>query len=445
MRKRAVVKLFLLMLTTINTSTFFAQNLPNDVASAATNFEEWFYDSLKEKAIENYDKAIINLEKCLEKQPQSAIINHELGKNYFLWKQYTTAERYFISATQIDPKNKWYWIDLYEVYYVTKNFPKGIEILQKIIPLDKNYRDDLLSLYMYTRQFEKALILLNELEDTDGKTERRSQYRVEINIQTRNSSSYSDLENALDKNPQNEENYLSLIQRYSDNNQESKAIEMAQKLEKNIPNSEWAQVFLFKYYLENNNISKAMQSIDKVFGSSKMDKKVKYKMYNQFLLFSLKNQNLEKELDKYTQYFANDAEINVYKEIGKFYYKKKNWELAIKNLELSFKKSNSDFETNVFLLASYEEVKASDKMFALGNDLIDLFPNQPEYYFFAGKGAHLQKNLKKSNDLLQTGLDYVVENIALEKDFLTELIQVSNELGNTTQSSSYQARLNKLK
>ncbi|MDI9308782.1 MAG: hypothetical protein QM535_01105 [Limnohabitans sp.] len=445
MRRGVVVKVFMLMLTTINTSTLFAQNQPNDVASATTNFEEWFYDSLKEKAIENYDKAIINLEKCLEKQPQSAIINHELGKNYFLWKQYTTAEKYFISATQIDAKNKWYWIDLYEVYYQTKNFPKGIEILQKVIPLDKNYRDDLLSLYMYTRQFEKALVLLNELEDTDGKTERRNQYRVEINMQTRNSTSYSDLENALDKNPQNEENYLSLIQRYTDNNQESKAIEMAQKLEKNIPNSDWAQVFLFKYYLENNNISKAVQAIDKVFGSSKMDKKVKYKMYNQFLLFSFKNQNLEKELDKYTQYFANDAEINVYKEIGKFYYKKKNWELAIKNLELSFKKSNSDFETNVFLLASYEEVKSLEKMFAIGNELIDLFPNQPEYYFFAGKGAHLLKNLKKSNDLLQTGLDYVVENIALEKDFLTELIQVSNELGNATQASSYQARLNKLK
>ena len=96
MRRGVVVKVFMLMLTTINTSTLFAQNQPNDVASAATNFEEWFYDSLKEKAIENYDKAIINLEKCLEKQPQSAIINHELGKNYFLWKQYTTAEKYFI-------------------------------------------------------------------------------------------------------------------------------------------------------------------------------------------------------------------------------------------------------------------------------------------------------------------------------------------------------------
>jgi len=79
------------------------------------------------------------------------------------------------------------------------------------------------------------------------------------------------------------------------------------------------------------------------------------------------------------------------------------------------------------------------------NDLLDLFPNQPEYYFFAGKAAHLLKNLKKANDLLQSGLDYVIENKALEIDFLTELAQISNELGNANQANTYLARINKLK
>lgn len=38
------------MLTTNNISTLFAQNQPNEIASAATDFEEWFYDSLKGKS-----------------------------------------------------------------------------------------------------------------------------------------------------------------------------------------------------------------------------------------------------------------------------------------------------------------------------------------------------------------------------------------------------------
>lgn len=444
MIKSNYIKYFIIV-QLLSTTALFAQTEPNEVASAKTNFEEWFYDSLKDKALENYDKAIINLDKCLDQQPENAIINHELGRNYFLWKQYTTAEKYFIKATEIDPKNKWYWIDLYEVYYETKNFPKGIDILFKIIPLDSNYKNDLLSLYMYTRQFDKALVLLNELDDTEGKTERRNQYRYEITRQTQGSAPSNDLEKAIDSNPTIEENYLSLIQKYSDAGQDQKTIEIAQKLEKNIPNSDWAQVFLLKYYIDNNLSEKAIKGIDKVFGGQKIDKKIKYKMYNQFLIYTLKNPSLETQLDKYTQYFANDSEFNVYKEIGKFYYKKKNWNLALKNLEMAFKNSNSDFETNVFLLASYEEVNDPTKMFAVGNELIDLFPNQPEYYFFAGKGALLLKNLKKAKEILESGLDYVVQNEALQKDFLNELIKVSNDLGDSSKANDYKNKLDKLK
>jgi len=427
-------------------ASLLAQTEPEDVALVDDAFQEAYYESLMQKGIENYDKAILSLEKCLKIQPDNAVIYHELGKNYFFQKDYINAQASFLKATQLDPQNKWYLINLYEVYYETKNYNEALPVVQKIVLLDKNYREDLVSLYMYTQQFDKALVLINELDENIGKTEMRDRYRLEISsVSKSNISDKSELEKAIEKSPNNEENYLSLIYMYSDNNQEEKAFEVAQKLEKNIPNSEWAKVFLFKFHINNNNGNEAAKALDIVLNGSKIDKKVKHRMYNEFLIYALKNQEFEPQLNKATTYFENDPDFNVYKEIGKFYYKKKNWDLAVKNLEKSFSNSNSDLETNIFLLASYEETNNFETLLKLGSELVETFPNQPEYYFFAGKAALKLNKLKNANDFLEAGLDYVIENVDLEIDFLTQLAEVSNALGSSKKKEEYLAKANNLK
>lgn len=427
----------------IISATALAQTQPEDVALEKDDFKESYYESLVQKGIENYDKAIISLEKCVQLQPENPVIYHELGKNYFFQKNYASAEQAFTKATQLDAKNKWYWIDLYEVYYETKNYNQALLIAQKIIPLDKKYKEDAVSLYMYTQQFDKALVLINELDETVGNTELRDRYKLQILAQTKtNSSDKSILEKAITESPTIEENYLSLIYLYSDNNQEEKAFQVAQKLEKNIPNSIWAQVFLYKYYINNNDGNSASSSLKTVLNSPKIDKKVKYRMYNEFLIFVLKNPLFEAELDKATLYFENDSDFDVHKEIGKFYYKKKNWSLAIKNLE---KVVHSDLETNLFLLVAYEETGNLETLERKASGLVDTFPNQPEYYFFVGKAANLLKKHKKANDFLASGLDYIVDNINLEIDFLNQLAEATKGLGNTEKSNYYLTKANNLK
>lgn len=443
MNKKVSNKIWFIIGMFIISANVLAQTQPEDVALDKDDFRELYYESLIQKGIENYDKAIISLEKCLKIQPENAVIYHELGKNYYFLKDYQNAEQAFAKATQLDTKNKWYLIDLYEVYYETKNYNQALLIAQKIIPLDKKYKEDLVSLYMYTQQFDKALVLINELNENVGNTELRDRYKLQITSQTKtNSSDKSALEKAIEQSPNNEENYLSLIYMYSDNNQEEKALQVAKKLEKNIPNSSWAQVFLFKYHINNNDGNAASNSLEKVLNSSKIDKKVKYRMYNEFLIFVLKNPTFETQLNKATSYFENDSEFNVYKEIGKFYYKKKNWELAIKNLE---KASNTDLETNIFLLASYEETAQFEILESKASELIDTYPNQPEYYFFAGKASNQLKSYKKATDFLESGIDYVVDNIALEIDFLMQLADAAKGLGNTQKSDQYLAKANNLK
>jgi len=92
--------------------SLLAQTEPDSIALVNDEFQESYYESLKQKGIENYDKAIIALENCLKLQPENAVIHHELGKNYFFQKDYQNAEIAFIKASQYDPKNKMYSIEV---------------------------------------------------------------------------------------------------------------------------------------------------------------------------------------------------------------------------------------------------------------------------------------------------------------------------------------------
>ena len=65
----------------------------DDLGDVSDEFQEYFFEALKQKAITNYDKAIEALEKCIEIDSDSDFLYLELGKNYLELKQYRQGRR----------------------------------------------------------------------------------------------------------------------------------------------------------------------------------------------------------------------------------------------------------------------------------------------------------------------------------------------------------------
>lgn len=256
MKKRVLIILFFALLS--NAASVFAQTEPEDIALAPDEYQDAFYESLKQKGIENYDKAIASLEKCIKLKPSDAVAYFEVGKNYLALKEYQNAQTAFEKATQLNPKNKWYWLGIYDVSYETKNYPLAIETIQKIIVFDEEYKDDLISLYMITNQYDKALIAINEMNDKFGKSSDREVYKSQILSQGKyQNAEISNLIEQIKKNPKEESNYVNLIFLYSKSDETDKAVDVAKQLAKELPNSEWGQVSLFKTYLDSNQRRRA--------------------------------------------------------------------------------------------------------------------------------------------------------------------------------------------
>lgn len=443
MKKIALVLLFGILFS--QPISVLAQAEPETIGLETDEFQELFFEALKQKGIENYDRAITALDKCLKLQPENAIVYNELGKNYLKLKKDKDAYESFEKATKIDPKNKWFWNGMYDVCYQIKDYNQAIIIVTKLIEFDAGYKEDLVSLYMYTQQFDKALALINDLNENVGKSEKRNNYKLQILQNAKyQGSEKENLIELIKVHPKEEANYISLIYLYSNSNEEEKALEVAKKLEKEIPESAWAQVSLFKFHLNNNDGDKAVASMNKVLDSDQIDSKIKHRILNEFLIYATKNPKYESALEKAISYFENDSQVDVAKEIGKFYQNKKDWNKAIKYYEMEESSNPENLENALLLFQAYAENQQFKELSRKAENMMELFPSNPEFYYYAGLANNQLKNFKKAKDILETGIDYLVENKTLEINFNIQLGEAYNGLGDMKKKESYFLKADKL-
>ena len=424
----------------------FAQQNPEDIALEENKTEDYFFEALAQRGIENYDKAIVAIQKCLEKEPKNPAFLYELGKNQLDAKDYVAAEITFKSAVEIDNKQRWYWNGLYDVYYETKNFDKAIGVVQKLIEFDPNMREDLVSLYMNTDQKEKALYLLKEMEASSHLTKTMEFYKLKLESSKEFASPKKEtLEKGIKEHPKYEQNYIDLISLYLSFNQEEKAFEVARVLEKEIPNSDWAHVSLVKFYLASNDGINASKSMFKVLMNSKIDLKIKHRVFNEFLIFAVKNPTFFTDVDAAIPYFDNDSEIAVAKEVAKFFWKKSDLDKAIYYFEIAIKKSPDDIESLNYFLEVLQQKQDYQRLVVKATECIELFPTQPNYYFYAGLGYNQLKNYKKAKENLENGLDFVIEDLKLETDFYEQLVISCEFLNDLKAKQLYASKLKQIK
>ena len=424
----------------------FAQQNPEDIALEENKTEDYFFEALAQRGIENYDKAIVAIQKCLEKEPKNPAFLYELGKNQLDAKDYVAAEITFKSAVEIDNKQRWYWNGLYDVYYETKNFDKAIGVVQKLIEFDPNMREDLVSLYMNTDQKEKALYLLKEMEASSHLTKTMEFYKLKLESSKEFASPKKEtLEKGIKEHPKYEQNYIDLISLYLSFNQEEKAFEVARVLEKEIPNSDWAHVSLVKFYLASNDGINASKSMFKVLMNSKIDLKIKHRVFNEFLIFAVKNPTFFTDVDAAIPYFDNDPEIAVAKEVAKFFWKKSDLDKAIYYFEIAIKKSPDDIESLNYFLEVLQQKQDYQRLVVKATECIELFPTQPNYYYYAGLGYNQLKNYKKAKENLENGLDFVIEDLKLEADFYEQLVISCEFLNDLKAKQLYASKLKQIK
>ncbi|NNE76066.1 MAG: hypothetical protein HKN31_03235 [Pricia sp.] len=128
-------------------------------------FQENFFEALKHKGIENYDKAINFLLECKHLDPSNRVIDHELAKVYLKDKQYPLAEEYALTSLKAEPKNYWYAHTLIEIL---QKQGKSIEGMKNELPISNmEFNENVALIYFKQKNYETALAILKESKNSD--------------------------------------------------------------------------------------------------------------------------------------------------------------------------------------------------------------------------------------------------------------------------------------
>ncbi len=127
-------------------------------------FKAAFIESIKQKSIENYDKALESLSVCENIYPENIPMLFEKAKNHLALKQTIEAHHYCDKALAIESDNFWIMALSRDIYEKEFNYEKAIEIQKELYAIKKYEAQNLLRLYYRTKNIEKGLALISDIK-----------------------------------------------------------------------------------------------------------------------------------------------------------------------------------------------------------------------------------------------------------------------------------------
>ncbi|MEW7279349.1 tetratricopeptide repeat protein [Aquimarina sp. 2201CG1-2-11] len=418
----------------------------DDLGDVSDKFQEFFFEALKQKAITNYDKAIVALNKCVEIDPQANFLYSELAKNYLELKLYQQAEDNFKKVLTNNPNDRYVLELLFECYFKQNKLDESIEVVEKLVIFNPMFKEQLANLYYHQKRYDEALTALDELDNEFGADAYRNRLRKTISAKIINpNNQIKSLEDKIKKHPKVEQHYLNLIYHYSKDNRKQKAYQTAQALLKEKPKSELVHMALYKFYLDDNKIDEAISSMKITLKSRKIDAESKYKVITDFLNFTEKNPQFEERLKEIVSLLSSEQNnVKVFTELGHYYYKKNYKEQALNYYERGIQSNVNDFTLLKKILLLQIDLKRFDKAEAGSELALELYPAQPIFYWVNGFSLiHLEK-AQQAIEILTIGIDYVIDDIKMESDFYKQISQAYQQLGDTENASKYQQKVEQL-
>lgn len=416
----------------------FNKKPDDDLGNVEDQFQELFYEALKQKGIENYDRSVNALLKCIEIDNTVPVLYFELGKNYYMLKNFGAAEDALKKAVSKEPENEWYLDALYGFYMEQNEFDSAIKTVKQLVKYHSDYKENLAALYVKTKAYKDALKILDELDAEFGISVTRDFMRNEIYEATgRKKDQIKNLEARVEDNPDKETNYLQLIFRYSENNEKDKAFETAQELLKVNPNSQLVHLALYKFYLDDNNAEKAIESMKIVVKSPEIKPEAKLKVLTDFVQFVGSHPEYESDLVEATTMVSNSNNSKTLIELGQYFLAKNNKPKALEYFEAALKIDSENFNVLRNVLLLYIDLQQFSTAEKKSDEVLQKYPAQPLFYLINGVALNQLNQPKKAAEVLETGLDYVVEDAKMEKDFYTQLSSAYALLNNTAKAKAF--------
>lgn len=430
-----------IFITLLSLLTTQAQEVRNDdLGDVSDEFQSTFFEAIKQKGIENYDKAINLLEKCNAEQPNNVAVNFELGKNYYELDKLQLAENALQKANSLKPNNQWILETLYHLYRSQKNTPKVIETLESLNQVHPKYANTLIEFYYKNQQHDNALVLLDKL-DAKGTNRSREQLRHRIYLHGRKFTEQTKyIGKKVSSKTATETDFVKLIYAYSKLKNQQKSFNTAKLFSKTYPASDISHLSLYKFYMDENTIDKAVVSMNRVLKSHSLNNSDKSRVLNDFFNFTKKNTSYLPQLEKATELYPD---VSIMSKMALLYTTTNN-EKATEYVSSITKNNATSFDDLKLLGTVFLQENRIEDALKNSEKALSLFPAQPIFYLQQAKAQNKNNQAKEAIESLEFGLDYLIDNPTMEADFYTEMAKGYEILKDKKKQDKYLQKAKKL-
>ncbi len=391
-------------------------------------------DASKEKMLENWSRAAELYTKSLKKNPGNAAAAYELAKIHAQNDQYEKALKYAKKAADIDPFNEYYVLMAADMYILNDKLDKALEMHQIIAdkhPEDLSMQYNLIVAYVQLEKFDKALEVLDHIEKMIGFSEELSIEKITLFLEMEMyDKAIEETKRLISLSPEEPLYVEFLAEIYAERGQKEKAVNLYYDILKEDPGNALARLQLAEHYRQEGKLDKTFEHLKKAFQSPELDMGSKTRiMFAYYSVSEDDSEYLEQAfelmdilIDKYPE------EAMMFTMYGDFLYREEKYEKARKMFIKSTKLDPDQYD--VWEQMMFTSLRLDDYEFIIeySEKAFDYFIEQPTLYYFSGV-AHLEKeNYKEAVELLENGVNFVVDNKQLKGQFYTLLGGAYNNL-----------------
>lgn len=417
----------------------FAQTPDEGLGEVSDEFQDCFFEALKQRGIENYEKAISTLLHCQEIDAQNADVSFELGKNYLTLKNYQLAEASFLNAYKSDSTNIWYAESLLDLYLQSNNPTAAVVYAEKLFENGRNQGETLARLYVDTGNLEKALATIEKLKSTSGNTHEVAQLETLVKNLIRREKSTTD--ETAEEAPKNEDDFVRALSKLLKANKIANLNRLALNWREKSENNPMADAFLVPYFLEKNQWTDVEEGIRSIFEMRKIDLEIRFLLLNQVVIFAQSHPEATETVNKIAELQEkNEVNLPLENALMRYFEKTDPGKTEIFSGRV-LKNDETNFEALKVMIPILNQQKRFRESLGFSSGALELYPAQPEFYLESGKSFLGLNQAEKAIGQLLTGLDYIISDRQMENDFYRQLALAYELTGDKQKEALYKNKI----
>ena len=398
-------------------------------------FIHHFFLAEKYKMLEEYDKAILEYENCLNLKPKESSIFFEMGKIFFSQGSMEESLSYINQATSLSPSNKWYLYLLQEIFYQTSDKKNQAQTWKKLISLDsqnQTYYLELIKNYLSNDQIKLALKEITKAERLFENNNSEFLF-LKADAYLINNQFEKAIQILIDANVKEPKNIIflqKLSEIYIQMSEYELALSVYDKILKLDRENSTALLTSHKILQTQSKFEKELEIFLKIFKSNQInvDQKIN-------VLFEIFSDN--KKIEKYKDHIPSVLRqcINNYPEQVLFYVLLGDYELLHSNINESLSNYEKAYSYGLKDKLLYEKIlninlvkQEFNKVLMYSKESIEYFPYSPIFYYYQGLASLYLNDFQSSVESFNNAMEYVFDDQTLKSELHASLGDVYHKM-----------------